>query len=460
MAPTGRVRRRGVRQAVVAIVAVAAGATAAWGLWFTRDTPAPQHSGGTEPAPMVQVFQAERRDVAVRLHGSGTVRPRASVRVVPQVSGRLNMVHEQIGEGGLIRAGEPLLRIDAEDYELALRRSKARLARSQSSLVAARATVREAEAELEDARDEVYRLESLQESRAINERELRRARVTRDIAAAQHEAATANLEVIRAEIEEAEAAVDKAELDLRRTTITFEYDVIIDRMDVERDQHVTAGEPIGEVYRVDAVEIVVPMEQRKLRHLPTLPVATSGEVEVAAGDLPRARVDFTFAGRSGSREGRVVRVAGSVDAQSRMLDLIVRVDDPRDADGGPPLVPGAFARVTFEGPTLEGLVRVPATAVEGGSGVWVVRDERMHRVAVEVAHGDERWAYVADGLSGGEQVVSSPLTIRTEGMRVTPAPDVQLADEVGDDDASAGDAAEEDDGSTIVGVETDSDPRP
>lgn len=409
---------RAVRQGVVGLMGLTVGVAVAGVLWVNREVPTPQVHGEAEP--MVEVVQAERVDAPIRVTGRGTVRARARIGVVPQVSGRVVEVHPELSEGGLVPGGEAAVQIETDDYELARRRAEARLARLRAAEVSAVARVREAEANLEDAREEKYRVEQLEADGAAHHRELRRARLAYDIAGAQLEAIEADRDATESELVEAEAALEQAELDLGRTRLAFDEDVIVSAIDVEEGQHVTAGERIGQVYRIDAVEIVVPMEQQKLRHLSALPVARGSATPTEADAEPtRATVGYRFAGQQGERTGRVVRVGGEVDARSRMLNVVVQVDDPRDAEGGPPLVPGTFATVTFEGPTLEDVVRVPADAVQNRQSVWLVNNGALRRAEVEIIHTDADWAYLAAAdLEGGEQVVHAPLSVQTEGMRV------------------------------------------
>jgi multidrug efflux pump subunit AcrA (membrane-fusion protein) len=66
-------------------------------------------------------------------------------------------------------------------------------------------------------------------------------------------------------------------------------------------------------------------------------------------------------------------------------------------------------------------ILVPAEAVQsdgGGTWVWVVRDGRVTRTAIEAGPVSGSSREVRSGLSGGESIVLDPPTQLTDGGRV------------------------------------------
>ena len=58
------------------------------------------------------------------------------------------------------------------------------------------------------------------------------------------------------------------------------------------------------------------------------------------GDGPRAEVSVDFGGTKSTWEGRVTRMEAQVDQSSRMVHVVVEVDDPYDSsEGHPALLP-------------------------------------------------------------------------------------------------------------------------
>ncbi len=89
----------------------------------------PEHHG----VPVeVAALQPTREPIRVR--ANGTVIAAARVVLQPELSGRVTWVSPELVPGGRIRAGEPLLRIDARDYQAALAQSQAQLESSRLGL--------------------------------------------------------------------------------------------------------------------------------------------------------------------------------------------------------------------------------------------------------------------------------------------------------------------------------------
>lgn len=93
-----------------------------------------QKKGGPPPRPpvVVQTALAVQRDTPIVIAAFGTTSERASVDVVPQVSGTL--VETFITDGAVVTNGQPLFRIDASDYEARVRQAESLLAADRANL--------------------------------------------------------------------------------------------------------------------------------------------------------------------------------------------------------------------------------------------------------------------------------------------------------------------------------------
>ena len=126
--------------------------------------------------------------------------------------------------------------------------------------------------------------------------------------------------------------------------------------------------------------------------------------------------------------GRVVRTAAEIDARSRTVTLVARVDDPygRSPDGPTlPLPVGLFVEAEIEGREIEEAVVLPTTALHDNDQVYVIDDQsRLHFRSVEIVRNRPGEFVVGGGLTQGERVAITPLRGAVEGMlvRVTEAP--------------------------------------
>lgn len=374
-----------IRFSVPALIVLAGVAVAAV-LVARKPTAARSAEGPTVPA--VEVVEATSASDAVRIEVTGVVKPARQVSITPEVSGKIVTLGGAVEPGGRIEKGALLVRLDARDYRLAVTQEESR--------------VRQAELELE--------LERGRGSVAEREWELLGAD---DEAPSRLALRTPQLDSAEGNVEAARSGLDRAQLNLKRTELRSPFNAIVIDEQVEVGQLAGPTAPLITLAGTDRfwVQVSVPVEQ--LAHL-SIP-------DVGGDDGSAARVIHEAGGAVLSdREGRVLRLLGELDTETRTAQLLVGVDDPLATDGGRiPLLPGAFVRVEIEGRPWAETVRVPRVALRGGQDVWVVDgDGLMHRRDVEVGWGTSDELYVTAGLSAGDRVVVSALSMPIDGMPV------------------------------------------
>ena len=373
-------------QTFLVFVVLALGLVAAKGMATMRKPPETQ--AREVAAPLLRAQRVTSETVAMTVTGHGTVAPLMDVDVVPQVSGRVTQRHEQFVAGGHFAADTTLVVIDQRDYKITLQAAEAQVAQAEVNLA------RE-EAEADVSRREWKKLHPDREPQSILV--FREPQV--NSAKAQRRAAQAQLE--------------RARLDLERTVITMPFAGRVVSVSADVGQFASQGQPIGTVYATDAVEISVPLEDAELAWI-KVPGLNATDGTGAA-----ATVQSTFAGVTHTWSGTVVRMKARVDAKSRMVDVVVRVLDPFDTTtGGPPLLPGLFARVAIVGETIDRLIAVPRFSLRNGREVWLAVEDRLEMRPVTVLRQDRRNAYISDGLADGDVVITSSLDTVTDGMKI------------------------------------------
>jgi len=345
-------------------------------------------------APRVRVARVEPRKFEFVIRAHGTVEPRTESTVVPQVSGPVVWVSPAFASGGFFEANAPLVRIERADYEAALESARAVVARSESEY-----------------------------DRASKDAERQQRLVNQSISSAARYDEAANAErIAEAALREAKALRDRAERDLDRTEIRAPYTGRVREENVDVGQFVTRGAAIGRIYAVDFAEIRLPIPDSELRFV-DLPMLYRDEIDDAVG--PEVELRARFAGRDHSWTGRIVRTEGEIDARSRMVTVVARVEDPygRGAGGNtrdrPPLAVGLFVDAEIRGRSIENAVLLPRSVLHGGDRVIVVgSDDRIEFRDVEVLRNERETVVIGGGLEAGEEVVVSPLATTVEGMAV------------------------------------------
>jgi multidrug efflux pump subunit AcrA (membrane-fusion protein) len=118
--------------------------------------------------------------------------------------------------------------------------------------------------------------------------------------------------------------------------------------------------------------------------------------------------------------GKLVRTEAEIDARSRMVNAVVRVNNDSAGDQ-PPLPIGLFVRAVIEGRQFEDIVVLPRAAIRNQTQVLVVDDDnRLRYRDVALLRFDRDQVFIHGGLQSGEMVNLSPIQTVIDGMRVRP----------------------------------------
>lgn len=381
---------------VLPIVALLIGAGAGAALLSSRKTP--ERVERKTLGPLVEVVTAQTASIRVQVHGQGEVRASTRVDLLAEVSGRAIEVHPSLVTGGRFRAGEVLVRIEPRDYELAVERARAGVARAKVQLEREQAEGAAARAEWQELHGEAE-----PPPLAVREPQIRQA---------------------EAEVAAAQADLASTELNLERTAVRLPFAGVVISENVDQGQLITQGRVIASVYGTREVEIRVPLADRELAWFDWQGTARG------SGGTPVA-VTAEFAGSQHRWQGRVDRAEGLIDSKSRMAHVVVVVEDPfapsKEAPERPPLLPGTFVDVAIQGKQLDDIVILPRYAAHDEDHIWLAVGEapehRLEMRQVQILRQDRDSIFVGEGLTAGDQIILSSLDAVTDGMtiRIEPA---------------------------------------
>jgi RND family efflux transporter MFP subunit len=328
--------------------------------------------------------------VVTEIEAMGTVVPALEVVLQPQVSGEVLSISDELVPGGRFRKGDELLRIDPADYELAVRQRDSERAQAQSNV------------SIERGQQVIARreFELLGEPTGGDDSALMLRRP--------------QLAAVQASLAMAEAALERARLDLARTRIRAPFNAIVQSREVNTGARVTPASTLATLVGTDRywLELAVPVDQLRWLRIPGVTGSTGSAVRI---------YNETAWGAERFRRGRVIRLAGDLEPESRMARVLVAVDDPlalQAADAGAPvLLLNSYARAIIEGQTLNGVVSLDRALLRDQDRVWVLgEDGRLQIRRVTVAFRGLDSVLVSAGLGAGEQVVVTDLTVPVDGM--------------------------------------------
>ncbi len=321
----------------------------------------------------VTVAEVESRSIEPALFGIGTVEARYTYRIGPTVAGRVKALYVDVGD--VVRAGQVLGEMDPVDLD-------ARIRAQEAALKAARAAVKQAEAKAVYARSQARRYEKLLGMRSVSEE---------IVAAKRQELAVAEAALTAARDEVSRIQADIEALIAQRGYLKLVSPVagLVVARDANPGTAVMAGQAVVEVIDPATLWVDARFDQISAQGL---------AADLSARVRLRSRHDRRFA-------GRVLRVEPLADAVTQeMLAKIVFEQVPRPM---PPL--GELAEVTVSLPPLPARPVIPNAAireVDGWRGVWVLTDDGLRFVRVEIGRSDlEGRVQVLDGLEAGQRIV-------------------------------------------------------
>jgi RND family efflux transporter MFP subunit len=361
------------------LLVVAAAAVSVW-LVQQKRTPTFEAEPSRFPLVDVEVARVERHRRVLR--GRGEVEPVRSLSLSALVAGPVAWVHPALEPGGIVAAGEPVVKLDRRSLDL-------RVAELRANLVRVQADLRKTEGQ--------HRAASLTYERVRGDAPL----VDAELARREPE-----LRAAQAQVEAARAALASAQLDAERAVLRAPFRCLVVERSVEVGQRVSPGQELVRMVAADVFRVRIPMPLRD---------ASAIDAE-AARDRP-VNLARPLAPSASSPPGRFVRLTGRMEGVGRQADVLVEIPDPLSAR--PPIQLGEFLEGSFVSDrTVEG-VRIPRRALRGGDQVYVVGpDDRLDIRDVVLAWGEEETVVVAQGLSEGDEIVLSRLGVAVAGMRL------------------------------------------
>ncbi len=325
-----------------------------------------------EPIRAVKLITVQAGALGGGSEYAGEVRARTETRLGFQVAGKLTERPVQVGQ--LVKPGELLARLDAQDYALAVQ--------------AASATQQAAQTQRDLAAADLKRYAELKNQGFISGAEIERREAT--------------LRSADASLAQAKAQVALQGNQSAYTSLRAEVPGVVVAVEAEPGQVLGAGTPVLRLAHDGPRDVVFAVPEDRVTGFK---VGQPMQVRMWAGGQPL--------------RGQVREVAASADAATRTFQ--VKVGLP--AGAAAPLGATAYAVTGAATDHPAQAIKLPTSALRqagGGSAVWLW-DETSGTVKsqpVQVAGADGNDAVIVAGLRGGEQVVVAGVHVLNEGQKV------------------------------------------
>jgi len=321
-------------------------------------------------------------DIQLEVKTQGEARPQTEIDLVPEVGGKIVFVSPNFIEGGIIKKGEVLLRIEDYDYKVSVIRAQAQVAQAEQSLIR------------EKAEGEIAKKDYLELGRGepspLALRLPQQAQALASLQAAEAELASANLQ-------------------LKRTEVRSPFTGRVKTKNSDIGQFVSPGRTLGRIFSTSIVEVRLPLSDRDLSKM-DLPVAYVAKNRASAIDV---KLSAIIGGKRRYWSGKIMRTASTYDTQTRALFAIAEVVDPYGlgaSENGYPLAPGLFVDAEIAGKVYQEVIVLPRDGLRPDNEVYIVNNKGKTDIRkVDVLDSDSERAVLLGGVDEGELVVLSPM---------------------------------------------------
>lgn len=397
----------------------------------------------SKPAASPEVARVDDRaplEVSMALVGRGAVQRlvRATgtlfgddqTTIAAKVAGRVEAVYRDIGDE--VKPGDPLVRIESTDYELALaeRRRAFEQALAQIGLealpegefsVEKLPAVERARLQSENAKARYERGQLLhgRTPPSMSDQEFADLETTWEVAQADHRLAGLNARAQLAAARTLKAQLETAQQRLADTLHSVPSGVrpapavsesianplrnyAVTARHVSVGDYVQVAAPMYELIDPDPLELRVKIPEREV-------------ARIHVGQRAALSVDAY----SESFEGRVARINPAIDVRSRTFEVEISVPNTDRR-----LRAGSFAKLAIEAEHEEGVLLVPRSAVvvfAGVSKVFVVDDGKAVERVVALGQEVDTRVEILRGLTDADTIVTAPPTELTVGTPVRSA---------------------------------------
>ena len=318
-------------------------------------------------------------EVNVSAEATGRVEPVYSVDVVARVPGFL--LKKSFKEGDFVKKGQVLFQIDPKEYQIEVNNSKA--------------SVRQYEALLTNAQQELDRANAL-----VKEDLISRSDVDQSLAVRNQN---------RALLEAAKQQQALAEVNLGYTTIKSPIEGRIGKVNITEGNYVTATSgPLVNIASLNPIYVSFSLKESDfIKMIKASNLFKDVQVYVELDD-----------GKWYDKVGTINFVDNKMDKDSGSVSMRAKFDNSRLW-----LMPGAYMRVKLVAPQKVQYITVPQACTKGdamsGYYVWAVKDGKAVKKNIEVSDDINTNWVVESGVTLDDTIVVSGIqNISVEGQKL------------------------------------------
>jgi RND family efflux transporter MFP subunit len=342
-------------------------------------------NGRTASLPLANIETVALEPFALDVSVTGTIEALHTGEITAEVSGKLIELSPAFIVGGIVKRGQVLGRIEADEFQSAIIQAESQLNNAQSTLTQERAQAKVAQAELK--------------------------RTGRSVSANPLAARLPQVASAEAAVKAAAASLKLAKDKIHKTVITAPFSGEITATGVTLGQFVGTGSSLGKLLSDGEKRIKVSLSEDQITVLRAISSINNQPL--------LAKISLLNSNSQNVTLGRMQSLSNSIESDSQLYQGYVVADNGADMAS---LKIGEIVSVELFPEQQRPVLSLPVSAVAQDNKIRILEGGNQRTIAsktIQPAWWGEQRVIISSGLSVGDVVVVTPMSSNTvDGSKV------------------------------------------
>ncbi|MBF4515559.1 efflux RND transporter periplasmic adaptor subunit [Flavobacterium sp. ANB] len=343
-------------------------------------------AGGAPQVKEYKTLTLQPESATLNTDYPASIQGQQNIEIRPRVEGYIEKIY--VDEGAVVKAGQPLFKINAPEYEQQVR--------------TASASIKSAQAAVSTAKLAVNKVKPLVEKEIISKYDL--------------ESAQYNYESALATLAQANAALVNAKVNLGYTTVTSPVDGVVGSIPFRLGSLVSSNnaEALTTVSSIGNVYAYFAMNEKVLLNF----TQSTGTLAQKIKEFPQVSLLLSDGSTYGEK-GRIETVNGLINTETGTVNIRARFPNPRGV-----IRSGSSTTVRIPNEVKEGLIIPQSATFELQDKIFAVtvgKDGKTKNTNITILDNKAGNYYVVtSGLKAGDQIVLEGVATLKDGTEIKP----------------------------------------
>ena len=373
----------------------------------------------------VNVETLNKQIASPKILSYGEIYSKRMLEIRPLVSGRLDYVSEKFVEGGYVKSGDILFRLNQKDYlneleiaEIDLEDTKAQLSEAISKLDYANLEFEVSESQLNLRKNALDRQTQLAESGLITSSQLENTQLAYSSSKQQFlnkqnlvKSSKNAIDKLKIQLKRRSISIDKAKRNLDETEIKAPFDGIIASVNILPGSVINKNEKLGTLLDPNSLEVMFNLSANEFARV----IDKDGKLlnlDITAY-LKLSNKDIPFSGKIERINPEIINIGSG-----RKLFASINLGENKT------LRPGDFVVLEIKEPFLKNITVLPSSAVTIDGKIFILEeDNRLKEIEVTILRRQGNEVIVSGAPTDKEYVMQRSPQLGN-GLKIKPLKDL------------------------------------